>query len=150
MVPDPIEANADYTFRTVGRNWTTLITTVLVWVVLLTLILHVDMALWLAGIVFAFTLPAVYDLVTARASGITINAQQIAWYAGKQDGDIPARLIEYIRLDTRLDLSVRCTLVLYSGQKIKIPFESCPKHHELEQKLHTFGYKTRRQHFGFI
>jgi hypothetical protein len=108
------------------------------------------MALWLAGIVFLFTLPAVYDLITARASGITINAQQVAWYAGKQDGDIPKRLIEYTRLDTRLDLSVRCTLVLYSGQKVKVPFESCPKHQELEQQLHTFGYKTRRQHFGFI
>lgn len=150
MGPDPIDATVDYTYRTVGRNWTTLITTVVVWGVLLVLILKVDMALWLAGIVFLFTLPAVYDLITARASGITLNAQQIAWYAGKQDGDIPKRLIDYIRLDTRLDLSVRCTLVLYSEQKIKIPFESCPKHQELENQLHAYGYKTRRQHFGFI
>jgi len=148
--PDLISADPDFTYGTVGRNWTTLITTAVVWVVLTTLIVKVDMALWLAGIVFLFTLPAVYDLITARASGITINAQQVAWYAGKQDGDIPKRLIEYIRLDTRLDLSVRCTLVLYSGQKIKVPFESCPKHQELEQQLHNFKYKTRRQHFGFI
>ena len=116
MEPDIISADPDFTYGTVGRNWTTLITTAVVWVVLITLIVKVDMALWLAGIVFLFTLPAVYDLITARASGITINTQQIAWYAGKQDGDIPKRLIEYIKLDTRLDLSVRCTLVLYSGQ----------------------------------
>jgi hypothetical protein len=150
VVPDTIETDNSYSYDTVGRNWTTLITTAVVWVVLLTLILVVDMVLWLAGIVFLFTLPAVYDLITARASGLAINAQQIAWHAGKQNGDIAKRLINHIRLDTRLDLSVRCTVVLYSGQKIKIPFESCPKHQELEKTLHTFEYKTLRQHFGFI
>ena len=150
MVPDPIEANADYTFRTVGRNWTTLITTVLVWVVLLTLILQVDMALWLAGIVFAFTLPAVYDLISARASGITVNGDQIAWYAGKRDNSVAANLIDHIKLDTRLDLSVRCTLVLSSGQKVKVPFEACPNHRALETQLHAHDYTTRRQHFGFV
>lgn len=140
----------DYIFKTTGRNWTTLLTTLAVWGVLATLILKVEMALWLAGIVFLFTLPSIYDLITARPSGITINATQIAWHAGKQEGDIPARLIDYIKLDTRLDLSVRCTMVLFSGQKIKVPFESCPKHQELENQLHAHNYKTRRQHFGFI
>ncbi len=108
------------------------------------------MAPWLAMIAFLFTLPAVYDLISARASGIKVNGDQIAWYAGKRNNSVAANLIDHIKLDTRLDLSVRCTLVLSSGQKVKVPFEACPKHRALEAQLHAHGYTTRRQHFGFV
>ena len=73
----------EFTYRAIGRNWTTLIVTLSVWVILAFLLLRVEMAPWLAMIVFLFTLPAVYDLISARASGITVNGDQIAWYAGK-------------------------------------------------------------------
>jgi hypothetical protein len=149
-VSDPTAGPEDYSYHTTGRNWTTLLTTLVVWAVLAFLIIKVEMVWWLAALVFMFTLPAVYDLVTARPSGITIIQDQITWYAGKQTGEAPKRLINHIRLDTRLDLSVRCTLVLYSGQKIKVPFESCPHHRELEQQLIDRGYKPKRQHFGFV
>ena len=140
----------EFTYRAIGRNWTTLIVTLSVWVVLAFLLLRVEMAPWLAMIVFLFTLPAVYDLISARASGIIVNRNQIAWYAGKRDNSAAASLIDHIKLDTRLDLSVRCTLVLSSGQKIKVPFEACPNHRALETQLHAHGYTTRRQHFGFV
>lgn len=140
----------EFTYRATGRNWTTLIVTLSVWVVLAFLLLKVEMASWLAMIVFIFTLPAVYDLISARASGITVNGDQIAWYAGKRDNSLAANLIDHIKLDTRLDLSVRCTLVLSSGQKVKVPFEACPNHRALETQLHAHGYTTRRQHFGFV
>lgn len=91
MEPAQAEATPAYSYHTTGRNWTTLITTVVVWGVLLTLILVVDMALWLAGVVFLFTLPALFDFITARTSGLTINTEQINWYAGRVDGDIPRR-----------------------------------------------------------
>ena len=145
--PDPAPP---FTYTHTGRNWATLLSMLGVWGVLITLILVVDMALWLAGIVFLFTLPALFDVLTARASGLSISHDQIEWHAGRQDGTMTKRLIEIIRLDTRLDFSVRCTLVLYSGQRIKIPFEACPKHQLLEKQLHLHGYKTRRRHFSFI
>ena len=140
----------EFTYRAIGRNWTTLIVTLSVWVVLAFLSLRVEMAPWLAMIVFLFTLPADYDLISARASGIKVNGDQIAWYAGKRNNSVAANLIDHIKLDTRLDLSVRCTLVLSSGQKVKVPFEACPKHRALEAQLHAHGYTTRRQHFGFV
>jgi len=140
----------EFTYRAIGRNWTTLIVTLSVWVVLAFLLLRVEMAPRLAIIVFLFTLPAVYDLISARASGIKVNGDQIAWYAGKRDNSVAAHLIDHIKLDTRLDLSVRCTLVLSSGQKVKVPFEACSNHRALETQLHAHGYTTRRQHFGFV
>ena len=140
----------EFTYSAIGRNWTTLIVTLSVWVVLAFLLLRVEMAPWLAMIVFLITLPAVYDLISARASGIKVNGDQIAWYAGKRDNSVAAHLIAHIKLDTRLDLSGRCTLVLSSGQKVKVPFEACPNHRALETQLHAHGYTTRRQHFGFV
>ena len=140
----------EFTYRAIGRNWTTLIVTLSVWVILAFLLLRVEMAPRLAMIVFLFTLPAVYDLISARASGIKVNGDQIAWYAGKRDNSVAASLIDHIKLDTRLDLSVRCTLVLSSGQKVKVPFEACPNHRALETQLQAHGYVTRRQHFGFV
>ena len=140
----------EFTYRTTGRNWTTLIVTLSVWVVLAFLLLKVEMAPWLAMAVFLFTLPAVYDLISARASGIQVNGEQIKWYAGSCDNGVAANLIDHINLDTRWDLSVRCTLVLSSGQKIKVPFESCPNHRKLETQFNAHGYTTRRQHFGFV
>lgn len=144
------DMDTPYIYARTGRNWPTLLSMLGVWGVLITLILAVDMALWLAGIVFLFTLPAFIDVVTARPSGITISNDQIDWHAGRQDGTMTKRLIKVIRLDTRLDFSVRCTLELYSGQRIKIPFESCPQHQLLENQLHQFGFETKRRHFTFV
>jgi len=149
-VPNAQPDAKEFTYRAIGRNWTTLIVTLSVWVVLAFLSLRVEMAPWLAMIVFLFTLPAVYDLISARASGIKVNGDQIAWYAGKRNNSVAANLIDHIKLDTRLDLSVRCTLVLSSGLKVKVPLEACPKHRALEAQLHAHGYTTRRQHFGFV
>ena len=139
-----------YEYEASGRNWGTLISVLGVWGALVVLLVWVDMAPWLAWVVVVFTLPALYDLVTARASGLRVDAERIHWHAGKAEGEVAIKQIKLVRFDTRLDLSVRVTLVLHIGQKVKIPFEATPPHRAFEDELQTRGLKTERHHFGFL
>lgn len=133
-----------------GRNRSTLITVLAVWAVLAGLVFWVDMSLVIAGIVALFTLPALYDLIMARASALYLDDTTLSWNAGHKTGEIAVKKIKLIRFDTRLDLSVRLTVVFYVGPKVKIPFEATPPHRAFEAELETRGIKTERHHFGFV
>ena len=139
-----------YRFETSGRNWTTLITVLAIWVVLVVLIIRVDMSIVLAVAVVLCTLPAFYDLITARAAGLRLDATTLSWHAGTKTGEVSIKKIKHISFDTRLDLSVRLTAVLHIGQKVKIPFEATPPHRAFEAELESRGIKTERHHFGFV
>lgn len=139
-----------YLYETTGRNWTTLITVALVWVAVTLLVVLVQMSPLLALIAVLVTLPALYDLISARASGLQLDDVTLSWHAGAKTGEIAIKKIKHIRFDTRLDLTVRLTAVLHIGQKVKIPFEATPPHRAFEAELETRGIKTERHHFGFI
>jgi hypothetical protein len=47
-------------------------------------------------------------------------------------------------------MSVRATVVLKTGRKIKLPFEATPPHRALETALHARGITTERHHFTLI
>jgi hypothetical protein len=139
-----------YTFAASGRNWTTLIVVACVWCGLGALVVGIDMAPWLAGIIVLFTLPALYDLFSARTSGLSLDDTTLSWFAGQTSGDVRLAKIKLIRFDTRLDLSVRLTIVPHVGSKVKVPFEATPPHRAFEEELIARGIKTERHHFGFI
>ena len=110
----------------------------------------IEMAWWIAAIVFVFTLPAVYDLISARLAQLTIDDTLVSWSAGRASGEVELAQIKTVRMDTRLDLSVRVTLLLHSGQKVRIPFEATPPHRLFEEELTARGLSVVRHHFGFI
>jgi hypothetical protein len=139
-----------FAYETSGRNWATLITVLVIWGVVAALVVWIEMSVVLAGIVLMVTLPALYDLITARAAGLTINDTTLSWHAGVKTGEINVKKIKHIRFDTRLDMSVRLTAVMHVGQKVKIPFEATPPHRAFEAELESRGIKTERHHFGFI
>jgi hypothetical protein len=139
-----------YCFATTGRNWTTLIVVACVWCGLGALVAWIDMAPWLAVIIVLFTLPALYDLISARASGLTLDDATLSWHAGHASGDVTLTKVKLIRFDTRLDLSVRLTIVPHVGPKVKVPFEATPPHRAFEEELNARGITTERHHFGFI
>ena len=69
------------------------------------------------------------------------------WFSGRRSGRVTTSEIDLVRLDTRLDFSVRVTLVLKNGEKVRLPFEATPPHAEFERELDPRGLKTRRTHF---
>ena len=57
------------------------------------------------------------------------------------------RDIDRFRFDTRWDFSVRVSIVLHSGKRIRLPDESLPPHRDLETLLNQAGIRVERHHF---
>lgn len=121
-----------------------------VWVALGAAILLIDASPWLMGALALFTLPAVWDLLKNPASGLRFTPRALIWFTGNRDAEVGWHEIEKVRLDTRLDFSVRASVVLHSGRKIRLPYESTPPHQLLEAALNARGVRTERHHFSLI
>jgi hypothetical protein len=139
-----------YTYSRQGRSRTTLWVVLGIWAALIAAILLVDAAPWLMGLIAAFTLPAVWDLWHNPAAGLELDGQGMHWFTGKRSASLDWSDIDRIRLDTRLDLSVRASAVLQSGRKIRLPYECTPPHQRLEAELNARGIRTERHHFSPI
>ncbi|WP_415402521.1 hypothetical protein [Tateyamaria sp. SN3-11] len=139
-----------YSFETSGRNRKTLIALIAVWGAILAAILFLDAALWLMALIAFCTAPALYDLVAGRRSGVGLSEDGLSWFAGRRSGEITWDRISHMRLDTRLDFSVRASAVLTSGRKVRLPLEATPKADTFEQILAERGIKVERHHFSLL
>ncbi|MGC1494293.1 MAG: hypothetical protein WA790_00680 [Sulfitobacter sp.] len=142
--------NAPFVFEQQARNLKTLAIVCAVWLVLFAAWLWLDAALWIIAFLAAFTLPALYDLAANPASGLTLDDNTLSWFSGRRHAAVDLSEIDHIRLDTRLDFSVRVTAVLTSGRKIRLPFEATPPHVAFEETLNAQGIKTQRHHFQLL
>lgn len=102
----------------------------------------------IVAIVALFTLPALWELATNPIARLSLSPQVLVWQRGKDKVTIPLNTIDHIRLDTRVDLSVRATVVLRSGQRLRVPPDAMPPHRPFEYALHAAGVPTRRHHFS--
>ena len=133
-----------------GRSWSTLAGVLAVWGLLTLAIVTVDAAPWLMGIVALFTLPALWEIYANPAAGLQMDAREITWFTGKRTATLQWGEVDHMRLDTRLDFSVRATAVLTSGRKIRLPYEATPPHKAFEAALQGLGIRTERHHFSLI
>ncbi len=140
----------NFSFRKVGRNRAALYTVVAIWFVLLALIILVEAAAWLMAVIGLFTLPALWELYKNPQSGLEFTPDALHWFTGRHEGSLDWAEIDRVRLDTRLDFSVRATAVLHSGKKIRLPYECTPPHQLFEAALNARGVRTERHHFSLI
>lgn len=139
-----------FEFRRNGRNRTTMVTVLAIWTALGAAILYLDAALWLMGLVALLTLPAVWELFVNPAAGLDLTDRELSWFTGRRRAHLARGEIERVRLDTRLDFSVRATAVLTTGRKVRLPYECTPPHRILEAALNAHGIRTERHHFSLI
>ncbi|MEM1073980.1 MAG: hypothetical protein AAF665_00895 [Pseudomonadota bacterium] len=139
-----------FRFEREGRSRATLAAIAAVWSGLIAAIVLVDAALWLMAFLALFTLPALWDLFRNPKSGLSFTDQHLKWFTGRREAALLWGEIDRVRLDTRLDFSVRATAVLHSGQKIRLPFECTPPDKILEAALNARGVQTERHHFSLI
>ena len=139
-----------YAYQTTGRNRATLVTVLVVWALLISAVVLLDAALWLMAVFALATVPALVDLMTARTSGVRIDETGMHWFSGRRTGDIAWPRIAHIRLDTRLDFSIRASAVLTSGRKVRLPIEATPPSEEFEAALTRRGIKVERHHFSLL
>ncbi|WP_299293401.1 hypothetical protein [uncultured Tateyamaria sp.] len=139
-----------YRYESTGRNRGTVFALGLVWAGIVTAVIAFDAALWLMGLFALCTLPAIYDVAAARRSGVALASSGLSWFAGRRTGDITWERISHMRLDTRLDFSVRASAVLTSGKRIRLPLECTPPADTFEQVLTDRGITVQRHHFSLL
>lgn len=139
-----------YRYQTTGRNRRTLVALILVWALILAAIAVLDASVILMAMIALCTAPALYDLVSGRSAGLALTAEGLSWFAGRRTGEIAWTKIDHIRLDTRLDFSVRASAVLTSGRKVRVPLEATPPPDTFETALTDRGITVKRHHFSLL
>lgn len=144
VTPAPAE---DYSFSRRGRSRAAVIATGGWLAALLALWLVLDAALWLVILLALPVLPAIADLIRNPLSGLNISEDRIEWFTGKLTGQAQLDEVDHVRFDTRWDFSVRATLVLRNGKRIRLPQEATPPHGEADAEFQKRGIRTERHHF---
>ncbi|MEM7520047.1 MAG: hypothetical protein AAF307_03330 [Pseudomonadota bacterium] len=139
-----------FAFRRQGRSLRTALTVALIWAALIFAWVALDAALWILGFLALFTLPALWDLAANPPSGLTVTRDGIRWQTGARQGEVSWEEVDHVRFDTRLDFSVRMTLILGTGAKVRLPFEATPPDKPLEALLATLDVPTKRFHFQLL
>lgn len=119
-----------------------------VWAGLAALVLLFDAAWWLMAIFVLPTLPLIWEIASDRQSGLEMDDTRLNWFSGRMSGTTDLNEIEQIRMDTRWDFSVRTTLCLRSGQRVRLPQECTPPHRAFEEVLKERGLAVIRHHFA--
>lgn len=114
---------------------------------LLALVVFFDAAWWLILLATLGTLPALWDVVQNSDAGSRLDTDKLSWHTGRRTGAISLSDIDFFRFDTRWDLSVRVSVILKTGKRLRLPDEAMPPHKQLEQALHQAGLRVERHHF---
>lgn len=142
--PAPAE---DYSFSRRGRSPAAMLAAG-GWVAgLLLLWFALDAAPWLVILLALPVLPALLDLIRNPLAGLRISGSRIEWFSGGMTGSADLAEIGRVRFDTRWDFSVRATLVLRTGKRIRLPQEATPPHAEADAAFQARGIRTERHHF---
>jgi hypothetical protein len=139
-----------YVFTRQGRSRGALVTVAVIWLALLAARFWLDANLVVLGFVAFFTLPALWDYWRNPQSGLRLTDRAIEWSSGRRQASVAREELDYVRFDTRLDFSVRITLVLKTGRKIRLPFEATPPHRKFEELLSAEGIRCERHHFALM
>lgn len=143
----PVE---DYHFRRQGRS-PALVLALAAWLAALAgLYFYAQATPWLIALLFLPVIPGLFDLVKNPGSGLDVTAEQIVWFTGGERTDLPLSRIARLRLDTRLDLSIRATLILTTGNKLRLPQPVVPPVAELTHALDQRGIAHERHHFSLF
>ncbi len=137
-----------YKYQRQGRSTGAVLLLVAIWAILICAWVLLNAAPLIIGIGTVCTLPALLDVIRNPSSGLCLAQDNLSWHSGPRTADIPLSEISGVRLDTRLDFSVRATVILKNGRKVRIPFEATPPHQDFERALNAQNIKTERHHFS--
>lgn len=109
-----------------------------------------DLAPWITVLLFLFTLPIAVEVARNPRSRLVLSDTSLKWMGPGMRARLPLGEIEKVRFDTRLDFSVRVTVQMITGRKLRFPPDALPDHKVLEHQLQSRGVKTERHHFSLI
>ena len=136
----------DYSYESQGRTPKSIAALVAMVVILIGLD-YIGTVWWIIVIVAMITLPAAIDVFVNATARLELNDSQLFWKNRSQEVMIPLHEIEKIRFDGRMDMSVRVSVVLNDGRKLRMPYDAMPPHKELEAALQARDVRTERHAF---
>ena len=137
----------EFSFARRGRSNRAAVALIVTYVLIALAMALFDAAWWLMAIIALFTLPALWDYWRDTTAGLALGDTRLTWYSGARRGQLDLDEIDFMRFDTRWDLSVRVSAVLNSGKRIRLPYESLPPHKTLEQECQARRLRVERHHF---
>lgn len=137
-------------FRRTGRSRRNLVVLALVWAVLLGMLAALNAAVWIVLFLWLFTLPLAWEVWRNPESRLALDDRALDWQGILGADRVPLALIEKVRFDRRLDLSMRVTLVLTDGRKIRLPHDVLPPHDRFEAALQAQGVRVERHPFSLL
>ena len=139
--------STDFTYSRYGRRPAVAVTVGVIWVALGAAWILFNATLWILAPLALVTLPAIWDFVQNPVSGLTLSERDLVWHTGRVEGRVRLREVDFVRFDTRLDFSVRVTLVLTGDKRVRLPYECLPPHRDFEAALQARNLKVERHHF---
>ena len=106
-------------------------------------------AWWITAALALLTLPAVIEAVRDARATLALDDHAFAWSSGRRAQSVPLPRIAEVRLATTLDFSQRASVLLDTGQRLRIPPECLPPGRALDACLAARGIPHRRSLFGF-
>ena len=138
------------THRRTGRARRNVVTLALVWAALLGMLVVLSAAAWIVLFLALFTLPLAWEVWRNPESRLTLDRAALEWHGIMGADSVPLTLIEKVRFDRRLDMSMRVTLVLKDGRKIRLPHDVMPPPERLEAAFQAHDIETERNPFSLI
>ena len=113
-------------------------------------IVAIDAAPWLMGALAVPTLPALADIWTNRRAGLCLDDHTLSWYSGRTDGEVTLKRIAKVRFERRFDFSIRVSVLLTDGKRLRLPYEALPKGNALAGALERRGVAIERNPFSIL
>jgi len=104
----------------------------------------------IVGVLAVFALPSLYEIAVGATSVLEVDDREVRWHSGHRSGAMPRGTLKSVRLDTRLDFSLRLTLQTHQGGKLRLPYECVPPAAELTQALTRHDIPFERHHFALM
>ncbi|MCW8843509.1 MAG: hypothetical protein OQK00_08855 [Rhodobacteraceae bacterium] len=135
--------------QTQGRSLRTALAVLAALLVLFGLYL-VGTLVWLLAVFALFVVPAAFDLLHNPQGRFEMTDTALSWETPRLSASVPLARIAKARFDTRWDFSVRVTLILHDGTKLRLPQAVMPPHKPLEEAFKACGVPVERHHFRVI
>lgn len=141
---------AAYVYHGSGRNRATFVALGIAWGLIALAWLVFGAAPIVVALATLATLPALWDLITARRSGVTVTERQITWFAGPHEDALDLTQIDFAQFHTRLDFSVRVKLLTVAGPILRLPSEATGPAKPLAAALQARGVTVEHRHFALL
>ncbi|MEM9580526.1 MAG: hypothetical protein AAF891_07540 [Pseudomonadota bacterium] len=139
-----------FVFRRSARRPKAILTLLVWWLGLALIYVGLNAHPGIIALLGLFTLPALYDIGAGNLAELRIDEKEIAWRSGRRAGDLPRGALKTVRLDTRLDFSLRMTLHTHQGQRLRLPYECVPRAQDLKDALTRQDIPFEHHHFALM